>query len=80
MLIVEGEEVREAEDFALLVLVFLHAFEVAALGAGGVADVGLLLLVDLSGVDDFFNRAGADEAEDFDVAVLADAVGRLLWR
>lgn len=56
----------------------LDAFKVAALVGGGVADVGLLLLVDLAGVDDFLDRALGDEAEDFDVAALADSEGAVL--
>ena len=78
MLSCKGEEINEAKDFALLGGVVLHALEVAPLVAGGVADVGLLLLVDLSGVDYLLDGAGADEAEDFDVADLADAVGTVL--
>lgn len=73
-----GEDVGEAEDFAFLGGVFLDAGEVAALVARGVADVGLLLLVDLAGVDDFFDCAGGDEAEDFDVASLTNAEGAVL--
>ncbi len=73
-----SEEVRKPEDLAFLVFVLLDALEVAALRARGVGDVGLLLLVDLSRVHDLLDCAGGNEAEDLDVAGLADAVGAIL--
>jgi hypothetical protein len=56
----------------------LDTLKVASFVGGGVADVGLLLFVDLAGVDDFFDCALGDEAEDFDVAALADSEGAVL--
>jgi len=56
----------------------LNAFEVAAFVGGVVADVGLLLFVDLSCIDDFFDGALRDEAEDFDVTTLTDSEGPVL--
>lgn len=56
----------------------LDPLEIATLVRGVVADVGLLLFVDLPRVDDFFDGTLGDEAEDFDVAALADSKGAVL--
>ena len=56
----------------------LDALEIATLVRGVIANVGLLLLVDLARVDDFFDGALRDEAEYFDVAALADSEGAVL--
>ena len=56
----------------------LDALEIATLVRGVVANVGLLLFVDLAGVDNFFDGALGDEAEYFDVAALADSEGAVL--
>ena len=56
----------------------MNALEVSALVGGVVADVGLLLFVDLSSVDDFFDGALGNETEYFDVAALADSEGPIL--
>lgn len=53
----------------------LDAAKEATLGRGGVADVGLLLLVDLADVDELLDRAGRDHPVDVDVARLTPAIG-----
>jgi hypothetical protein len=56
----------------------LDTLEIASFVGGVVADVCLLLFVDLSGVDDFFNCALRDETEYFDVPALTDSEGTVL--
>ena len=56
----------------------LNALEIASFVGRVVADVSLLLFIDLSSIDDFFDCALGDEAEDFDVAALADSKGAVL--
>lgn len=59
-------------------MVALNTREITALLRSPITDVGLLLLVDLASVDDFFDCAGRNKAENFDIANLADAVGTIL--
>lgn len=74
----EGEEIFEAEKLAFAVFVLLYALEVATLLRSVVADIGLLLFVNLASVNNFFNRTRRDESKDLDVAKLANPVGSVL--
>lgn len=56
----------------------LHTLEIAAFVGSVVADISLLLFVDLPCIDDFLDSALGDEAEYFDVAALADSEGPVL--
>ena len=75
LVVAETENVLDAEELAVLVGIALDTAEEAPLGRGHVADVGLLLLVDLADVDELLDRAGGDHPVDVDVARLAPAVG-----
>lgn len=59
-------------------MVALYTGEVAALLRGPIANVGLLLFIDLSCVDYFLDCTSRDEAEDLDIAGLANAVSAIL--
>ncbi|KAH0294792.1 DNA excision repair protein, partial [Aureobasidium sp. EXF-3399] len=73
-----AEDVRQTKDFALLVCCILYTAEVATLGRCIVSDIGLLLLVDLTGIDNLFHSSGRYQTEYFDVTDLTHSISTIL--
>lgn len=63
----ESEQVLEAEKFAFALFVLLNALEIATLIGCIIANIRLLLFVDLTSVDDLFNGASGYETKNLDV-------------
>lgn len=72
------EQVGQAENFALQLFLILHTLEVSTFNRGVVANVRLLLFVDLARIHDFFDCASRDQAEDLDIPSLTKTVCTIL--
>lgn len=74
----KSEQVLEPKQLALAAWVLLHTFKVPPLVRSSVADIGLLLLVNLSCINDFLNGACRHEPVDLHVTSLANSIGPIL--
>ena len=76
--LLKRKEVLETEDLTLLLRLVHDTFEISTLLRSGVANVSLLLLVNLAGVHNLFYRTRGDESEHFNIAALTNTIGSIL--